>query len=207
MNNIDILYKITNIKQLKSRIQHCYFEIRLLVLQLKSIEQTIKNFTDEYYKSIGTLKNNITPQSNYFRHNSEMQARLKQYNHILDNKLKSIYRKLVLVCHPDITKNKSKEIFLHVTKAYKNKDLNNLLHLENTLCNNDSSTNYISSLETFRRLQSEYNTISEYLAYLKQQKHLLLTSPAYLLRKKVYLAREEGVDLIEKIKDILKSAV
>ncbi|MFV9875473.1 MAG: hypothetical protein AB8U25_02815 [Rickettsiales endosymbiont of Dermacentor nuttalli] len=94
MTNIDNKFTASlNIQALKKCIQCQYFEIKLLILQIRSIEQNVKNFVDEYNKSIiGILKYNIDSNNTYSYPNYNLQNKLKEHNNILDNKLKSIYR-------------------------------------------------------------------------------------------------------------------
>ncbi len=128
-------------------------------------------------------------------------------NYVMDdNELKSRYRKLVKMCHPDMYPERNLgEYFNLINQAYQEKNLQELIRIERLMANKDNDLDINELVERLDVLEKEYNTIQNEMDDIKIRRYRLVNSPGYLLQQKFSWAKLCGRNLIsEVINDALK---
>lgn len=197
MSKIGILeYKLyefqCKILRLKRKIELYQINInRQEVPNEKEIEEKLDTEYKEYEKKLNKMSNDI--QEALDRKNCSI---LSEED---GKKLKNIYRKLIKKLHPDLNKEsseKNKNIFLQVTHAYENGDLETLKNLELLTEEIVEKENIeIDEFEELKKSKVKYNKIvKELLETIKKIKE------SYPYNKKEFLKSEI---LVQKKKEEL----
>jgi len=204
---------ISEISSLQAKIDKHSLEQRILSREVESLEASIKNFVDTYFQEISylidpNLEKKQKPSQEY-SDLEEIEPDKLEKEKLIDTELKSVYRKLVRICHPDIASigKNEKEIFFMINEAYNDRDLASLIKLEKILCDeqeseHESKSSELSYIENhLQSLRTEYASIINEIEKLKLKKDNLVYSSANVLMRKITIAKIHGKDLIEEIKE------
>ncbi len=190
-----ILSKYVEIDKLQAEIDKFYFAQKQYDNELKEkafqSEEKANNSAkeSEKYASFGVLYNQKfqpTPQ------------------------LKNLYRELVKLLHPDLTKDeKEKErrhkIMLQVNEAYANGDIEMLEQIFYNVKNNiDTFDNNVSKIQ---QLKNQISSIDKKIIELKNSLNEIRNSDLYKIYIKVEDNLKNGVDILSKMEYSLKERI
>lgn len=173
---------IAEIENLEKLIDKSLAEIKLLQHELKGLEGDLNNFLDHYYG----------PGALFFKENQALNDSHIEPIEDLDQAKKDLYEKIAKVC--------SKDVF-HFAQNHANDAKSNFLKIEDYLT--DSTEKSQSPHEMLEILANEYSNLLQQIQDLKEQKHELLTSPAYELKQEILWTNIKKEETISKIREDL----
>jgi hypothetical protein len=174
-----LLERVAEIESLEKLIDGALSIINLFKSELTDLESVLNHFLDHYYgSSADFFKNNGSADNNY------------PLIEDLDQAKKDIYEKIAKVC--------SKDAF-HFSHDHISDVRSNLLKIEGYLT--DGSEQSQSPQDMLSALVLEYSNLMQQICDLKEQKQVLLESPAYELKQEVMWINIKKSETISKIKE------
>ena len=175
----------------------------LLASEIAHVESQVEEFLDLYFdevfkkfdaKKFRVLQKAFKDEVGEF---IEDACVLKFKDEIKADELKSIYKKLAKLTHPDINHNSSAETYLNAQRLYDNGDIEGLYVLYNKLrMAAQNTTNYFAEIEV---LEAQIKKLTSEVEQLKNEIKNIKTSKEYLLFVKYRQHEVEGKDFFSEI--------
>ena len=193
--------RVNEIKRLEEEIAKSFTEINILSVELNQLEYEIGKFIDDYYKSVGFLFKNNEKEMRTDKSKVTIQVTSSSLNKSMDLNVTvgKLYKKLAKMCHPDIQPNSTDDLIVDVNKAYENKNLEELIKIEQYLIGEEQYQDE-SPQSKLLRLSQSYDELLIRLKELRERKKEVEKSPENELRRQVIWAKMCGEDLIAEIK-------
>lgn len=197
------------IRRLSECIAETQVAIRSSQIKLDGLEQKLAVFLERYYQEVGGLfeqwrRLNGTMAQACSANNNEPEIPAVTHSKAPvshEKGLKTLYRKLAKAHHPD--KSGADKLFKHINLAFKEKNLSELIRLEQDLMDAEDFANE-TPVQKLLRLSDKYDATMQELGTLQHHIHALENSEAYMLRHRVISATIRGHSVVDEIKDELQ---